>query len=332
MNTNQEQLEDKLKEELIVEEYTADFYLKQVPTAQAAIDSIGMERDRAYYQLGVIYKEKFKEYELATNKLEQLLRNSPEEKLILPAMYNLYKIYQITNSSKAEAMKDLINAQFPNSRYAQIINNTNLAGSVLNDTPEGAYDTLYRQYQEEQFVVVLEQLDLLINQFSGDEIVSKFEFLKANTIGKLKGLVSYKNALQFVADNYPNTEEGKKAQDILKDQVPFLEKLDFTTSDTKNWRVLYKVAVSEEKSTKIIEEKIQKFMTGATFQDLKYSLDIYSDTEIFIVIQGINSEAYARNISTILRENKDFKIMTPAIILTNENYKVVQIKKILMFI
>jgi hypothetical protein len=70
-----------------------------------------MERNKAYYQLGVIYKEKFKEYELATNKLEQL-QNSPEEKLILPAMYNLYKIYQITNSSKAEAMKDRINSQF----------------------------------------------------------------------------------------------------------------------------------------------------------------------------------------------------------------------------
>jgi hypothetical protein len=28
-------------------------------------------------------------------------------------------------------------------------------------------------------------------------------------------------ALQFVVDNYPNTEEGKKAQDILKDQIPF---------------------------------------------------------------------------------------------------------------
>jgi hypothetical protein len=50
--------------EIIVEEYTAD-YLKQLPTTQAAIDSIGMERNKAYYQLG-IYKEKFKEYELAT--------------------------------------------------------------------------------------------------------------------------------------------------------------------------------------------------------------------------------------------------------------------------
>jgi hypothetical protein len=56
----------------------ADFYLKQLLTTQAAIDSIGMERNKAYYQLGVIYKEKFKEYELAT-KLEQLLQNSPEE-------------------------------------------------------------------------------------------------------------------------------------------------------------------------------------------------------------------------------------------------------------
>jgi hypothetical protein len=33
-------------------------------------------------------------------------------------------------------------------------------------------------------------------------------------------------------DNYPNTEEGKKAQDILKDQILF-RKIDFKTTDTK---------------------------------------------------------------------------------------------------
>ena len=329
LNANELLPEDKLKEEenSIVEEYTTSFYLKQLPTSQAAIDSIVKERNKAYYQLGVIYKEKFKEYELAANKLEQLLQNNPEEKLILPTMYNLYKIYQITNSSKAAAMKDRINSQFPDSRYAQIINNTNPEGISLKDTPEGVYDALYKQYEEEQFVAVLEQSEMLISQFSGDEIVSKFEFLKANAIGKLRGVTAYKNALQFVADNYPNSEEGKKAQEIVKDQIPFLEKLEFTTTDTKNWKVLYKVAVSDETGTKEMEEKIKKFMSGVTFQDLNYSLDGYSDTENFIAIHGINSEAYARNISAILRENKDFKIIVPVIILTNENYKVVQIKK-----
>jgi hypothetical protein len=106
-----------------------------------------------------------------------------------------------------------------------------------------------------------------------------------------------------------------------------LEKLDFTTTDTKNWKVLYKVMVSEGQGTKAIEEKIKKFMTGATFQDLNYTLDSYNETENFIAIHGINSEAYARNISTILRENKDFKIAIPAVILSNDNYKVIQIKK-----
>jgi hypothetical protein len=59
----------------------------------------------------------------------------------------------------------------------------------------------------------------LISQFSGDEIVSKFELLKANTLGKLKGLSAYKNALQLVADTYPNSEEGKNAQEIESNSI-----------------------------------------------------------------------------------------------------------------
>ncbi|TDE06772.1 type IX secretion system periplasmic lipoprotein PorW/SprE [Flavobacterium hiemivividum] len=329
LNTNPEIQEEQLIEEevLIVEEYTSGFYLKQLPSKQTSIDSIAKERNTAYYQLGVIYKEKFKEYELASNRLEQLLQNSPEEKLILPTMYNLYKIYQITNSSKAAAMKDRINSQYPNSRYAQIINKTNLEGPALSDSPEEAYDKLYKRYENEEFLVVLEQSDEMINQFSGDEIVSKFEFLKANTLGKLKGLKAYKNALQFVVDNYPNSEEGKKAQEILKDQIPFLEKLELTTAESKNWKILYRVPASDVNSTKLVEEKIKKLTSIASYKDLSYSVDEYSGTENLIVIHGINSEEYARNISTTLREKNDFKVVVPAIILSNENYKIIQIKK-----
>ena len=89
---------------------------------------------------------------------------------------------------------------------------------------------------------MLEHIDGLINQFSGDAIVSKYELFKANTLGKVKGLSAYKNALQVVADNYPNSEEGKNAQEILTTQIPFLEKLDFNTIDTKNWKIIYIVA------------------------------------------------------------------------------------------
>jgi hypothetical protein len=63
----------------------------------------------------------------------------------------------------------------------------------------------------------------------------------------------------------------------------------------------------------------------------KLFIDRYSDTE-FYCDSGDKLRAYAQNISTILKEDKDFKIVTPAIILTNENYKVIKLKKILMFI
>jgi len=54
------------------EKYSADFYLKNLPTSQTTIDSLARDRNFANYQLGVIYKEKFKENELAASKLELL--------------------------------------------------------------------------------------------------------------------------------------------------------------------------------------------------------------------------------------------------------------------
>ncbi|MNQ26601.1 hypothetical protein D3C85_398400 [compost metagenome] len=315
------------QQDTIIEKYTTDFYLKQLPTSQTAIDSIAKERNFAYYQLGIIYKEKFKEYKLASTKLEQLLQQNPEEKLILPTMYNLFKIYQITDAGKAEEMKNRISTQYPNSRYAQIINKTGSNDLSANETPEMAYNKLYKLYQEEQFVTVLEKSEELINQYPGDEIVSKFELLKANAIAKLQGLTAYKNALQGVADNYPNSEEGKSAQEILNTQIPFLEQMNFNTTDTKNWKILYKISSKDDKRAKEIEEKVKKFNEVENLYKLSCSFDNYSDKEKFVTIHGLKSESYANDIALAMKENKKYNITEPAIVVSNENYKVIQIKK-----
>jgi tetratricopeptide (TPR) repeat protein len=317
----------KREEPKEVEQYTTAFYLDQLPKTQTEIDEITKKRNFAYYQLGIIYKEKFKEYELAGKKLEQLLVYNPEEKLVLPTMYNLYKIYQITDSAKAEEMKNRISSQYPNSRYAQIINNTNADSVSSTETPEDVYDKWYKLYQEEQFAEVLAKLDDLILQFSGDEIVPKFELLKANILGKLNGLEAYKNAMQYVADNYPTSEEGKNAQEILTTQIPSLEKMNFSSTDTKNWKILYKVAKHEDKNTIALEEKIKKFIASENLEKLSYSFDIYTEKDNFLTIHGIKSEAYAKNIAGIMKEDKKYKIAEAAIVITNDNYKVVQIKK-----
>ena len=311
----------------IVEQYTTDFYLKQLPSVQKELDSIHEERNFAYYQLGVIYKEKFKENNLALDKLEKLLQQNPQEKLILPAMYNLYKLYQIADLNKAQAMQKKISGQYPDSRYAQIIDNASVNADSVNETPESVYSKWYKAFQQEQYVSVLENLDRLISQFSGDEIVSKLELLKANTIGKLKGVTAYKNALQFVADNYPNSEEGKNALVILKNQIPFLEQMDFNSVETNNWKILYKVGKKEDNDTKALEEKLKKFFKENDFQILSYSYDFYNENESFITIHGLNSAAFANNIVAKIQADKSAESKQTAIVVTNQNYKVIQIKK-----
>lgn len=322
--TNQADNNNIVKDSVVIEKYTTEFYQKQLPTKQASIDSIGVERNFAYYQLGLIYKEKFKEYNLASDKLEQLLRNNPEEKLILPSMYNLYKIYQITNPAKAEAIKANITATYPNSRYAQILNNTNEADNL---SPEKEYQKWYKLYQNEEFNTVLDNIDNLINQYAGEDIVSKYELLKANTLGKVDGLEAYKNGLESVADNYPNSEEGKNAREILEKQIPSLEKLAFTTADNKNWKIIYPILSNDTKSAKQIEDAIKKFLDYENFMRLTTSLDKYNKTQSFVVIHGLKSESYARDVSDVLAEDKKYKILQPSIIISSDNYKVIQIKK-----
>jgi len=316
--------EDAKKEE---EKYTSDFYISQLPTSQTVIDSLSKERNFAYYQLGVIYKEKFKEYQLAVNKLEQLLKYKPEERLVLPSMYNLYKLYEILgNKDKAEAMKAKIISQYPDSRYAQILSSgTTTANS--SDSPEAIYENLYKQYEKGEYREVLANLNLAIDKFTGDELVPKFELLKANVIGKLSGLAEYKKALNYVALNYVNNEEGKKAEKLLSINIPKLEALQLTKEPSKNWKILYKAISLEDKNTKNLQDKIKKFITDRTLDKLTTSFDIYTMTDNFVVIHGMNSEDFANGIVAILKDYKDYKITDTPIVISSENYLVVQVKK-----
>lgn len=320
--------ETDTKEEKIDVRYTVDYYLKQLPTEQKAIDSLAKERNFAYYQLGLIYKDKFKRYELATGRLEKLLENNPEERLILPSMYNLYKIYEVTNREKAEAMKQRIISQYPESRYATILKSSPADLIKANDTPDAAYNKLFKIYESGQYQAVITESDALIELYAGEDIIPKIELLKANTIGKLKGLEEYKGALNYVALNYPNSKEGKEAESLLATNIPQLETIAFDKEIPVSWKILYKVGSNpDDKNTKILQDKIKKFVSERTIDKLSTSFDVYTVNESFVAIHGIKTEENAKDIASILKDYKDYKIADNAIIISNENYKVVQIKK-----
>ena len=306
--------------------YTTDYYIHQIPTSKTVIDSLSKERNFAYYQLGVIYKEKFRENQRAAVRFEKLLDNNPEERLILPTMYNLFKIYEVTDKDKAAAMKDRILKQYPDSRYAQILNNPD-AEITGDDNPEVAYGKLFRLYEAGDYREALKKTSTAIDLYAGDENVPKFEMLKATLLGKLYGILEYKKALNFIALNYPNSEEGKRAEDMLGREVVLMEALTFNSVQPTSWKIIYRADDLSDKKTIALYGKIAKFIKDRASEKITSSYDIYTMDKNFIVIHGMKTEDHAKGIAAVLKEFKDYKIQETPYVISNDNYKVIQIKK-----
>ncbi|BAO75602.1 tetratricopeptide repeat protein [Winogradskyella sp. PG-2] len=310
-------------------------YLATLPTNQVEIDSIFKERNFAYYQLGIIYKEKFKEYALAKSKLETLLDNNPEDRLILPSKYNLYRIYlELGLNRKAEAIKADIVANYPDSRYAEILLNPQSELSKDENSPEVIYTNLYKQFEKQEYAEVIATAEAQIKRLEGDDFVPKFEILKASAKGRLYGFEAYKEGINYIALTYPNTEEGKKAQDLLKDAVPALAKKEFIADDKAQYfNVIYQFDKNSDEDIdefiKVLNEEIEEKIK---YFDLTTSKDVYNDNTIFVVVHGLKSiqgaSGFAQLLQTVDRDEKGRpvkpKITKEYFAISSPNYAIVQ--------
>jgi hypothetical protein len=140
-------------------------------------------------------------------------------------------------------------------------------------------------------------------------------------------LEEYKKALNYVALTYPNQVEGKEAETMLGRDIILMENRQFNEAEPKSWKILYRAPNPEAKNVKTLQEKLKKFISERTADQLSQSLDIYTMDMNFVVVHGIKTENGAQGIVSVLKEFKEYKIPDEAIIISSDNYGVVQIKK-----
>ncbi|GGG36382.1 gliding motility protein [Bizionia arctica] len=309
--------------------FDPEYYISKIPTDQKLIDSIAKERNFAYYQLAVIYKEKFKEYELSENRFQELLAMDPEQKLVLPSKYNLYKIYLLLGkNSQAELAKNEIISNYPDSRYATILKNPESANLKDENSPESIYQVLYNKMQTHDYAEVISQADNYITSFEGDPMVPKFELLKATATGRLQGYEAYANALNFVALNYANTPEGAKAQDIIDNVLPKLASKDFVDNEAdKNFKIVYYFTNATAKEIDAFKLALQTETDNVNVYDLSISVDVYNPTTTFVIVHGLKSKEGATGYAQALQEKKKNKIVQDFISVSSSNYRIIQIHK-----
>ena len=309
--------------------YKPEVYIAKIPTDQKVIDSLAKDRNFAYYQLGLIYKEKFKENELAVNRLEKLLTYHPEERLLVPAEYNLFKIYEELGSpQKAELYKNDILTNHSDTRYAEILRNPNSQLPTDESSPEFKYKQLYNEFEAGKYAEVIQKCDEYMMMYNGNEIVPKLELLKATAIGREQGFEAYKKALNFVSLNYPSTEEGKQAQLIYSNVLPALEKKDFLPdSESNSWKLVYQFSKDETEAAQKLKEELDKAIENLHYTNVTSSIDYYDPQTRLVVVHGWKSKGGANGFGEVLKEDKKLKLKRPFFEISTPNYKIIQIHK-----
>ena len=307
-------------------------YISQIPTDKSVLDSLKLQLNEAYFELGVVYKEQLKEYDIAADKFEFLLSNNPQEKYIMPAKYNLYKIYQsVGNFVREDKMRADILQNHPDSRYAKIVKDPFQEVDTETNKVEADYTRIYRLYENQDYLIALSDLDAKIKKYGGDPIVAKFELLKALTLGKVYGVDKMTELLNYVAITYPKLDEGKKATELLQGAVPSLQKIDFEIDKNgdKKYKVLYPFDRFNAALVENLKKEVDSVIKNRNF-GYKSSIDFYDENKKFLVIHGLKGKQQASGMRLLLNDSTDSGLnltqYNPVSISSN-NYRVIQAKK-----
>lgn len=306
-----------------------EYYLAQIPTSAVVLASIKKERNYAYYQLGLIYKEKFKEYDRSKGKFLDLLDSDPEEKLILPSKYNLFKIYEtLGKNDEAAIAKSYIVTKYPESRYAQILENPEAVALKDESSPESLYDVTYKLLEAQEYAQVIARSKKYISFFDGDPIVPKFSLLKATANGRLNGYDAYLKELNNVALAFASSPEGIKAKAVASQ----LQAVSDTVFKPNEASVMFKTVFKFDKDNKQeiadFKKTLDEVIPHIEFYNLTTSIDVYNPETTYIVVHGVESIDGAKGLVQLVKIEDRYKIERPYFGISTDNYRILQIHKL----
>jgi tetratricopeptide (TPR) repeat protein len=195
-----------------------DFYMKDLPMTDSLIKKSNTRIIRAYYMMGTIYKEELNNTKKTIAAFEDLNTRFPENKYLLNTYYILYRIYlDQKNTAKAEYYKNKILNEFPDSQFAALIKNPDYAKEIntAKSEAEAFYAELYDAYTAANYSQSYSKASEGIAKFGKNEYLPKFEFIRAMSLGKLKGVDTLEYNLKLVAAKYPTSEVTPLTENIL---------------------------------------------------------------------------------------------------------------------
>ncbi len=320
-------IETKEEKSFVNPLYTVEYYTSQLPTNEDTLAVMKSDRDFAYYALGLIYNEQFKKYNLSARTLEKLLTYEPEEEIKLPTYYYLYKNYNTLGYRRMkEKYKSIILKDYPDSRYASIINNPDEVNKADKGSVDLLYESIIKKLGERKFRDVITLSDRIIKEYPSNEIMPKVELIRALAIGKLGTPGEYKEALEFVMYNYPNDDVSDKAKAYIKSlEEDNKRQYDMSNKDKPRIVIFAEKNTSFYKLKNTIEYKVWQKRLISSVSEFSFDKDVFV---IFNFKSWDKAEEFKKEYVSdkLIRSKVDDKNVK-SFIISQYNFNILQRKK-----
>lgn len=194
--------------------------LRDVPKNDVEKTAAELKIQEAMFKLGILYRERLDDNRKAVAVLEELNQRFPRSSFQLESWYFLYLAYNDLNEpARAAEYARIITDRFPSSKYAQVINNPNYAVEMAREENRlsNYYDETFAVFTSGNFQEAYRRSQEASRLFgTQNPMQPKFALLSAMSAGNVQGREAYVAALNDIIARYPNTEEQKRAREILR--------------------------------------------------------------------------------------------------------------------
>ena len=216
--TVEEALADTIQEEEF-DPKSRDSYIKELPLTIEAKKASNQMIIEAYFDAGVIYKEKLEDAPQAVTTFETLNSRFPKSDNRVMVLYFLYRLHkELGNIDFARDYKRLLLKEFPNSDYAKLIKDPAYADEMAqaNSLLSADYEKAHQLYLQSKFKQCTSLCERVNNKNPNNNLYPNFDFLRTMAKGFGMTKKNYTNALTLIVEKYPKHQVAESAKEILQ--------------------------------------------------------------------------------------------------------------------
>jgi len=194
-------------------------YIARLPKTPAALEASNKEIASALVNLGYIYKDGLNDIPHSIEAFEELITRFPDNKEISRIYYQLYLIgKQIPDEPMVKKYGDIILNNYGESDYAQLIRDPEYNKEVLarKNRASSLYEETYQAFNRGQYRIVLLYSNQAIAEYNDKDLIPRFEYLRAISLGKTVSVDTMVVALNKLVKDNPNHPITPLAKEILQ--------------------------------------------------------------------------------------------------------------------